>query len=754
MIVDVLPESSFGKENKAVYRLQGDLTPKTMELFSIKDTIPKASKYQYLNPLQTVFYKFYEKGSALVCAPTSAGKSLISYIFMRNRKGRKVYVAPLRALVQEKTAEFRELFDNKVDMRTGENILEKFKPLRGEVLVTTYENLILAFRNNADWLADVSCIVFDEIHQMVKKWSVEEAVVYALDKKIDILGLSATLPDYQAIAKWMNASLVIYSSWRPVPLQREINHLNNLVGDNLRIHYVTPETKKFYKFFHLLWSFPSDDQILFFVPSKNAGWKFLELANQEKISIMNKTVPFIKDESMENVPPEIAFHNADIPTEEKHDIVKAFREGRLKKLVATQTLAYGLNLPADRVVIYVTQRNDPVEGTKIIPDSLDILQMEGRAGRLGIKDKGYSHIVVYGASLENVQDAIKTALTGSLKERRRYISEDTLSMLILTGVHYRKDKYKEFLNKLYFRDLIEKEDIDRVYRKLKRDSYIVDDALSGIGAYCLQTGIPPFKFEEFLIRNKYSMDVFATIRPLLHMKIFGDTERFCNEKALSSDGHEAVLSIHRQAQASIMMRYEECLKDNTDDFLAYINGVFFYYSNISSPPGEFSSLGVDTLHLVRVLTDLKAKQLYNITYADIIRIAHSIKTGLSYDYALLGGIPGIGYMRGNLLKNYLETKGHLKAIEMFSRVSDVFSINQSLQEDLADILIAQRNMKEPKALQEASKVVAILQRNQDFVLMDDKILLSFALFAVDKTAYKYSKQDLLKLVNNFLKEVH
>jgi len=41
----------------------------------------------------------------------------------------------------------------------------------------------------------------------------------------------------------------------------------------------------------------------------------------------------------------LAFHNADIPQEERYLIEREFRHGSLNILVATQTLAYGLKLP-------------------------------------------------------------------------------------------------------------------------------------------------------------------------------------------------------------------------------------------------------------------------------------------------------------------------------------------------------------------------------------------------------------------------
>jgi len=62
----------------------------------------------------------------VVAAPTSAGKSLLAYLFMRRHRGKVVYCAPTKALVGEKRQEFRRYYE-RVGMRTGDNILENLK---------------------------------------------------------------------------------------------------------------------------------------------------------------------------------------------------------------------------------------------------------------------------------------------------------------------------------------------------------------------------------------------------------------------------------------------------------------------------------------------------------------------------------------------------------------------------------------------------------------------------------------------------
>jgi len=61
-------------------------------------------------------------------------------------------------------------------------------------------------------------------------------------------------------------------------------------------------------------------------------------------------------------------------------VEKLFYEGKIRFLVSTATLAWGVNLPAYAVVIKGTDIYDPTRGNSDL-SILDIKQIFGRAGR-------------------------------------------------------------------------------------------------------------------------------------------------------------------------------------------------------------------------------------------------------------------------------------------------------------------------------------------------------------------------------------
>jgi helicase len=75
-----------------------------------------------------------------------------------------------------------------------------------------------------------------------------------------------------------------------------------------------------------------------------------------------------------------AFHHAGLTTPLRELVEAGFREGRIKLISSTPTLAAGLNLPARRVVIRSYRRYSSEAGMQPIP-VLEYKQMAGRAGR-------------------------------------------------------------------------------------------------------------------------------------------------------------------------------------------------------------------------------------------------------------------------------------------------------------------------------------------------------------------------------------
>jgi helicase len=82
----------------------------------------------------------------------------------------------------------------------------------------------------------------------------------------------------------------------------------------------------------------------------------------------------------------IAFHHAGLAQKQRELIEDSFREGRIKVICCTPTLAYGLDLPAFRVIVKDLKRFGS-RGIDWIP-TLEIQQMFGRAGRPSYDKEG------------------------------------------------------------------------------------------------------------------------------------------------------------------------------------------------------------------------------------------------------------------------------------------------------------------------------------------------------------------------------
>jgi helicase len=754
----LLEESQFKPtgEGKAFYKETPLGEKKVLELIKVEDTDLNLP-YKVLNPLQSLFYRYYRSGNALVSAPTSAGKTGIAFIFFHNRSGRLVYTAPTKALVYEKARELRSLF-GKVDIRTGD-VIEEFKPVRSRVVVSTYENLALALRNKSPWSEDISAVVIDEIHALLgnRGQVVEEIITELLLKEIDILALSATIPGASKLANWLQAEIFIESRWRPVPLERKIIPLTKFrefINPKELDEDIRSDERMALKLLTAIFELSErDEKVIVFVPKKTIGWKILEYASREKIEIANKTVPF----ETEREGFELAFHNADVPKEEREEIEKAFREGELNKLIATQTLAYGVNLPADKVIIAVRGYYDRNERKhKIFPDVLDILQEEGRAGRFGIKEKGFSFILPYGSAPEKVETSLKRALS---RDFEPFISQELkgesfleklspeafnrLSLFLLVAIFHEGERFKEFLKKSYsLSKLYNHPLVDQLVDWLKENLYLEGNfKLTEKGQFCLKSGIPPLNFEEFLRRKMLSLEPITVYRPLLYTKRFDGLYFFLKRNPRFEKDREKVISL-------LLPCGVECLKDNTDQLLFYIKGYTFYYPNISNPPGDFSYLGSDVLHLLRTLLDLRKLGEVKETNEDLLRLAHSLKYGLEFQYAPLGGIKGIGHIRANLLKENLITE-QVEKVNFNQKVEsllDSYYDTEVLKESLKDLLVELRRLSPSKAKVEATRTVKVLEKNRNSLLVDDRILTTFGLFLFDRAALRMKREELLEKI--------
>jgi replicative superfamily II helicase len=95
----------------------------------------------------------------------------------------------------------------------------------------------------------------------------------------------------------------------------------------------------------------------------------------------------------------VGFHHADLTYPERSLVERAFRSGRVRALVATTTLAMGVNLPSDIVIVGDSTRYVPGRGgwsVQNIPVS-EYRNAAGRAGRLGQRTAGLAILVAKNA---------------------------------------------------------------------------------------------------------------------------------------------------------------------------------------------------------------------------------------------------------------------------------------------------------------------------------------------------------------------
>lgn len=348
--------------------------------------------FSHFNPVQTAVLPYRDKDvNVVIGANTSAGKTVCAEMLMdytlamgrtlKGRKNRVIYLSPLKSLTQEKYDEWLKRFPrHKITILTGDYTLSEQKKreiANSSILVMTSEMADSRTRRmsteNNFWLREVGLVIVDESHIIStdRGHAVESGLMRfsRINPWARVLLLSATMPNCRELAEWLTElngkrSHVIYSKWRPVRLEmRYIEH--QVMGDYKR----TQESKRSMAVAIALGAHQyslgkGEEKYLVFCHDKTTG--------RDIVKRLTKA----------GVPAQ--FHNADLEMGARLETERLFnrRKGGIRVLVSTSTLAWGRNLPARNVVIVGVHR-----GIQDV-DELDIIQMAGRAGRLGLDPAG------------------------------------------------------------------------------------------------------------------------------------------------------------------------------------------------------------------------------------------------------------------------------------------------------------------------------------------------------------------------------
>jgi len=353
------------------------------------------------------------EGKNLVLAsPTASGKTLVAeFCALRHvleKNGKVIYLTPLRALANEKYEEFKKYTTimkkngrrvtvgiSTGDYDSADSWLERYN-----ILITTNEKADSLLRHRARWMDEISLVVADEIHLLneAERGPTLEVVLARLmltSPGVQILALSATINNVDEIAQWLNADYVT-TEWRPVVLNEGV-----LLCEEIQYRdggARTLEKKARDPTLNLILStVRTGGQALVFASTrKNAAVLAKRIAGEIE-PVLSKPAKrslehdanhilaagertSLSESLAEIVKCGTAFHHAGLGGGHRKLIEDAFRQGRIKVLTATPTLAFGVNLPARTVIIHDYRRYEAGYGYYPI-SVLEYKQMAGRAGR-------------------------------------------------------------------------------------------------------------------------------------------------------------------------------------------------------------------------------------------------------------------------------------------------------------------------------------------------------------------------------------
>jgi helicase len=222
---------------------------------------------------------------------------------------------------------------------------------------------------------------------------------------IQIVALSATISNAGQIAEWLNAELV-KSTWRPVPLTEGVyldGKISFYEGGRSSSRNIARERRE--ELADIVCdTLEEDGQVLVFVSSRRSTVAvakklasslrryipeetMLLLAKGAKRIASTPSAPEASKTLARLISNGAAFHHAGLDNNERALVEDYFKDNLLKVIVATPTLAAGVNLPARRVIIRDYRRFEQNRGSYPIP-VLEYKQMAGRAGRPKYDDYG------------------------------------------------------------------------------------------------------------------------------------------------------------------------------------------------------------------------------------------------------------------------------------------------------------------------------------------------------------------------------
>jgi helicase len=350
----------------------------------------------------------------LVVAPTSSGKTFVGEMaatasaFTRRRHA--IFIVPFKAIAEEHFLVFRERYGDllSVVISTGDwsEYDADIRAANFNLAVMTYEKLMGFLVHQPGLMVNCTTLVVDEVQSLSAddrgarlEMLLTQVLVGA--EPPQVIALSASLDELNELDRWLKARLVM-STERPVPLTQAVCDPSGnatVVGSDGQpsARQMVPSQLDRENLLLALCEqvVGEGSQVLVFRATIKDT---VDTAHQLRARlpahglphhIAERLIELDDSDAVADLRPclasGVAFHNGDLTHPERQLVEAAFRAGDARVLVSTTTLAMGVNLPSDVVIVADSRRPVPVRGGWGHAEIgvAEYRNAAGRAGRLG-----------------------------------------------------------------------------------------------------------------------------------------------------------------------------------------------------------------------------------------------------------------------------------------------------------------------------------------------------------------------------------
>jgi len=358
-----------------------------------------------------------ENGGAanlLISAPTSSGKTFcgeMAAMAALVRREKAVMLLPLKSIAEEKLAYYQGCYGS-LGIRTilvsrdhPENDAD-FRHGNFDLALAIFEKCNRLMTVNPDVLRQIGLVVVDELQMLgdAERGAELEMLITKLlvsDAAPRIIALSAVLGDKPEAAEWLRANPVS-ETVRPVDLllgvatDGQFHYRSFNSGREGRESFADrAEPEPGARLLHCL-KIDGDRKLVFLKSRQDTIRAARRLASVVSWPEAGRTLAQLDDEEpsfllrslRQALSRGVAFHNADLTNRQRRAVESGFRNGEVRVIFSTPTLAMGVNLPA-RTVFLETMKYVSGNGRarpQLVPISAAEFQnITGRAGRFGIE---------------------------------------------------------------------------------------------------------------------------------------------------------------------------------------------------------------------------------------------------------------------------------------------------------------------------------------------------------------------------------